>query len=138
MRPPHTPRLQRAFAQGQRLFEEVGCAGCHTPVLELRDTILETGGYDTAPIFIDVAREGEFPKPEPKDGFETAFLVHLYSDLKRHDMGPELASSVGQGNIPATHFLTRSLWGLAETSPYLHDGRAPTLDAAIVAHGSMP
>lgn len=135
MRPPHTPRLQAAFATGQALFEQVGCAECHRPALELRDTILETGGHDTEPVFIDVAREGEYPKPEPKDGFETAFIVHLYSDLKRHDMGPELASSVGQANIPATHFLTRSLWGLAETSPYLHDGRAPTLHEAIVAHG---
>jgi CxxC motif-containing protein (DUF1111 family) len=32
-------------------------------------------------------------------------------------------------------FLTRPLWGLAETAPYLHDGRAPTVHEAIVFHG---
>jgi CxxC motif-containing protein (DUF1111 family) len=31
--------------------------------------------------------------------------------------------------------LTRPLWGLAETAPYLHDGRAPTVHDAIVLHG---
>jgi CxxC motif-containing protein (DUF1111 family) len=32
-------------------------------------------------------------------------------------------------------FLTRPLWGLAETAPYLHDGRAPTVHDAILLHG---
>ena len=31
-------------------------------------------------------------------------------------------------------WLTRSLWGLADTAPYLHDGRAPTVHDAILAH----
>lgn len=31
--------------------------------------------------------------------------------------------------------MTRPLWGVAVTAPYLHDGRAPTLRDAIVAHG---
>jgi len=61
--------------------------------------------------------------------------VRLFSDLKRHDMGSALASPAPQGTIPARMFLTRSLWGLAETAPYLHDGRAPTLHDAIVLHG---
>jgi len=39
------------------------------------------------------------------------------------------------GSIPAQVFLTRPLWGLAESAPYLHDGRAPTVHEAIVLHG---
>src|SRR5262249_46466326 len=62
-------------------------------------------------------------------------LVHLFSDLKRHDMGDALASAAPEGAIPARMFLTRPLWGLAETAPYLHDGRAPTVHDAIVLHG---
>jgi CxxC motif-containing protein (DUF1111 family) len=50
-------------------------------------------------------------------------------------MGPGLASPFPQGTIPAQVFLTRPLWGLAETAPYLHDGRAPTVHDAIVLHG---
>lgn len=32
-------------------------------------------------------------------------------------------------------FLTRNLWGIASSSPYLHDGRATTLTEAILEHG---
>ena len=139
LRPPATVRLQTAFARGQSLFQQVGCAGCHVPTLELADPILVSPSPNPALksdflLTVDVAREGEAPKPEPKDGQQSAFLVHLFSDLKRHEMGPELATS-GQSQIPGSVFLTRPLWGLAETAPYLHDGRAPTVHDAIVAHG---
>src|SRR5207244_4179373 len=68
-------------------------------------------------------------------GYSTSYLVHLFSDLKRHDMGAGLATPAPQGKIPARVFLTRPLWGLAVTAPYLHDGRAPTVHEAIVLHG---
>jgi CxxC motif-containing protein (DUF1111 family) len=32
-------------------------------------------------------------------------------------------------------FLTRPLWGVADTGPWLHDGRATTLTEAILLHG---
>jgi CxxC motif-containing protein (DUF1111 family) len=32
-------------------------------------------------------------------------------------------------------WLTRPLWGVGSTAPYLHDGRASTLEEAIRAHG---
>ena len=50
-------------------------------------------------------------------------------------MGEALATPSAQGTIPARVFLTRPLWGLADTAPYLHDGRAPTVHEAIVLHG---
>jgi len=61
--------------------------------------------------------------------------VMLYSDLKRHEMGPELAEPVDQTGTGASVFLTRPLWGVGSTAPYLHDGRATTLAEAILAHG---
>src|SRR5262249_22425344 len=30
---------------------------------------------------------------------------------------------------------TPPLWGVADSAPYFHDGRAPTLEAAIARHG---
>ena len=51
-------------------------------------------------------------------------------DLKRHDMGPDLAEFDGN-----TMFTTCRLWGVADTAPYLHDGRALTLMEAIEIHG---
>ena len=62
-------------------------------------------------------------------------LISLYGDLKRHDMGPELAETIDDEGIPATVFLTENLWGVGSTAPYLHDGRATTLTEAILAHG---
>ena len=32
-------------------------------------------------------------------------------------------------------FITAKLWGVADTAPYLHDGRAFTLHEAIMMHG---
>jgi len=91
---------------------------------------------DQAAFIIDVAKDGDGPKIEPRyGGYVTSYLVHLFSDLKRHDMGEALATPAPQGTIPARVFLTRPLWGLAETAPYLHDGRAPTVHDAIVLHG---
>ncbi|MEZ4731981.1 MAG: di-heme oxidoredictase family protein [Caldilineaceae bacterium] len=62
-------------------------------------------------------------------------LIPLYGDLKRHDMGPDLAEMIDDEGIPAAVFLTENLWGVGSTAPYLHDGRATTLTEAILAHG---
>jgi hypothetical protein len=136
---PSDPGLIDAWAVGRSHFDEIGCAACHVPTLELEDTTLDARADPDptrATFVIDVAKDGEGPKIEPKyAGDRTPYLVHLYSDLKRHDMGPALATPSAQGTIPARVFLTRPLWGLAETAPYLHDGRAPTVHDAIVLHG---
>ena len=139
MRPPRDPGLLDAFARGRAAFDAAGCATCHVPVLEILDPRLDARDGAEAPLRtfeIDVARDGDGPKVEPKFARpDTPFLVRLFSDLKRHDMGADLASPADEGSIPARQFLTRPLWGLAETAPFLHDGRAPTLDDAIRLHG---
>jgi hypothetical protein len=61
--------------------------------------------------------------------------VQLYGDLKRHDLGPDLAEPVDEAGTGASVFLTRNLWGVGSTAPYLHDGRATTLTEAILEHG---
>jgi hypothetical protein len=92
-RPTHGLKTEAA-QEGQQLFLDLGCAGCHVP--ELRTE------------------------------------VPFYSDLKRHDMGPGLAESAGFELDPL--FITARLWGVADTAPYLHDGRATTLTQAILYH----
>ncbi len=62
-------------------------------------------------------------------------LVPLFSDLLLHDMGDELADNVQMGVATGREFRTQPLWGVVATSPYLHDGRADTLDEAIRMHG---
>lgn len=62
-------------------------------------------------------------------------VARWFTDFKRHDMGPDLSDPSDPLGIGASVFLTRSLAGVGSTGPWLHDGRATTLDAAIRAHG---
>jgi CxxC motif-containing protein (DUF1111 family) len=99
-------------AAGKHLFGTIGCADCHTPNLG--------------------SAEG------------------IYSDLLLHDMGQDLVGggSYGQPPLPRPdgkpgegpspgEWRTPPLWGVADSAPYLHDGRAATLDQAIRLHGGQ-
>ena len=75
--------------------------------------------------------------------------VPLFSDLQTHAMGsclsdptewhgealPPQGTDVNGINTVPDQFLTRPLWGVADTGPWLHDGRARTLLEAILMHG---
>jgi CxxC motif-containing protein (DUF1111 family) len=76
-------------------------------------------------------------------------VVGLYSDLMLHDMGDSLSDPVpaplrssghyygGLGGGPSLAnrlWRTPPLWGVKDTGPYLHDGRAHTIDLAIRMH----
>ena len=124
------------FGQGLALFQGIGCAGCHIPSLQTRGTVLRytfpevdtrpfahtfyTANLAAGPAGFDVTPQGGLDVP-------------LFSDLKRHDMGPGLSESFG--HHLDSEFITARLWGVADTAPYLHDGRATTLTEAILAHG---
>jgi CxxC motif-containing protein (DUF1111 family) len=82
---------------------------------------------------IDLAEQGA--EPRLKRQADGSFRVWLFSDLKRHDMGTQLADAKLDHGLAPSLFLTPPLWGVARSRPYLHDGRAPTLEAAILAHG---
>lgn len=80
--------------------------------------------------------------PQQQDG---SISVPLFSDLKRHKMAGDLTDPSPNGFAQSTdvqgiktrpaEFLTRPLWGVADTGPWLHDGRAMTLKEAILLHG---
>ena len=124
-----------AWADGRTRFTALGCASCHVPSLPLGGTTFvlpsRTGG---AGVSVDLAQDGAEPRlvPGKQDGATRAFL---FSDLKRHDLGDALAEPRADRGVSGRLFLTRPLWGVARSGPYLHDGRAPTLEEAILAHG---
>ena len=108
-------------------------------------------GYDPErPVRFDILVDAQAPRAETHpDG---GAIVRLYGDLKRHHMGPPLADPAGPGPsftanfeplevdgepvlIAPTVFLTPELWGVGNTGPWLHDGRAGTLEEAILLHG---
>ena len=130
--PPRDPELVARWGEGAVLFETTGCADCHRVDLVLKDITWEEWPDTTVgpPHVVNLLTDGEQPRGSQ--------LVKLFSDLKRHAMGEELADphddESGSG-LPRDVFLTRPLWGLAETAPYLHDGRAATIPEAILAHG---
>jgi hypothetical protein len=89
--------------------------------------------------------------PEPRALSETeprlpasgqSIEVPLFSDLRRHRMGKGLKERFGQTTdvaglvVPGDEFLTRPLWGVGDTGPWLHDGRAQSLEEAILLHRS--
>lgn len=129
--PPHDPGLRLRWSNGQTLFEEVGCAYCHRPELLLVNYYWDEYSDTTnaSPITLHLFVDGDQPRGTAR--------IKLFSDLKRHDMGEGLADRHPdmEGGIPQSVFITRPLWGLAETAPYLHDGRAATIPEAILAHG---
>lgn len=140
VRPPKDPGLLALFGEGSLLFEEVGCGECHRPMLELGQPVLQVAPKElryaeSSAIAINVATDGEHPKIDPVFADRSSYRVRLFSDLRRHDMGERLTSGYKQGHLSKSTFLTRPLWGLADTAPYLHDGRAPTVHDAIVWHG---
>ncbi len=129
--PPHDPGLRDRWARGSARFDAIGCAECHRRELVLTSPVW--GEYsdttDGPPVTVNLLLDGDQPRSSAR--------VQLFSDLRRHDMGAELADphEVAAGEPQPDAFLTRPLWGVAESPPYLHDGRAATLVEAILAHG---
>jgi len=93
-------------ASGALVFREVGCAVCHVP------------SY----------KSGQSPVAALANK-----TVNLYSDLLLHDMG-KLGDGIADPQASMAEMRTAPLWGLRLRDRYLHDGRASTLDMAILAH----
>jgi CxxC motif-containing protein (DUF1111 family) len=119
------PAEQKNIAQvkaGETAFKSIGCTVCHMPKL------------------------GEV------DG--------IYSDLLLHDMGPQLADAdaytvfVGdlsqaeglpgagrdradKGAASVREWRTPPLWGIRDSGPYMHDGRAASVAQAIALHAGQ-
>jgi CxxC motif-containing protein (DUF1111 family) len=113
--PPARGPLTAPVLRGEVVFESLGCAACHVPSLT-------TGPSPIAPL--------------------DRVAVPLYSDLLLHDLGPGLADGRPDGDANGSEWRTAPLWGLRLVPEflggrefYLHDGRALTLDEAILWHG---
>jgi CxxC motif-containing protein (DUF1111 family) len=101
--------------RGKEVFMQSDCGKCHMPTLK-------TGQSDIEPL-----------------SFKT---FHPYTDLLLHDMGPGLDDGYTEGSALTAEWRTPALWGLglsknSQGGQYflLHDGRAHSIDAAIMMHG---
>ncbi|MGF1680180.1 hypothetical protein L4D78_02790 [Photobacterium minamisatsumaniensis] len=78
----------------------------------------------------DVVNLGNFKKH-----IDGRTIVNIFSDLKRHDLGLDVAEDVDEKGTGESVFITQPLWGAGSTPPYMHDGRSPTIADAIMHHG---
>jgi hypothetical protein len=131
-----TPTL--ASIRGLQAFLTVGCANCHKPIhetqarrLPLRFPENSLDADENAYRLINLAAA-----PADFDQNELGGItVQMFADLKRHDMGASLAEDFAAAHDQRNReFTTARLWGVADTAPYLHDGRATSLAEAILMH----
>jgi CxxC motif-containing protein (DUF1111 family) len=106
-----TPGGATSIANGNSLFNSIGCEICHTPVIKSTQPSSITPSLGSTP-------------------------VAAFSDLEIHHMGTGLADNVSQGSAGGDQFRTAPLWGLGQRIFLLHDGRTTNLLAAIQAHSS--
>lgn len=120
---PQPAPLSSSAIHGKQLFNELGCALCHT------------ASFRTPGVANPSAPSEEIG---PKTVALRGQTVNLYSDLLVHHMGATLADNVVQGNAGPDEFRTTPLWGLGQRLYFLHDGRTPDLMTAIQDHFSFP
>ncbi len=133
---PRVRNLGPGAVIGFETFVDIGCAECHRPVMKTRSRSLplahpEVATDPSANIYLEIDLVDVGFKKAPGGGL----FVPLFADLKRHKMGPRLAETFERGELANDEFTTARLWGIADTAPYLHDGRATTLFQAIEFHG---
>ena len=107
--------LERAeVRRGKLLFSQLNCSSCHYPTFT-------TGTHEIAAL--------------------SNQLIYPYTDLLLHDMGAGLADNRPSYRASGQEWRTPPLWGvgLAQVvnprATFLHDGRAKTLEEAILWHG---
>jgi len=129
-RPSGTEEAKHLDA-GHAAFASVGCAGCHAPKVGnvvgiFSDLLL----HDMGP---ELGDEGSYS--EGSDDDEPL--------VPRIGVAEAGAQPVQPGTVKAPKGATRRewrtppLWGFRDSGPYLHDGRAQTLEQAVAMHGGQ-
>lgn len=100
---------------GKQVFLNISCGKCHTPQLQ------------TGPSSIAALDKKTFAP---------------YTDFLLHDMGPALDDKYTEGTALTPEWRTPALWGLglsknSQGGEYhlLHDGRAKSIEQAVLMHG---
>ncbi|MCY4381122.1 MAG: thiol oxidoreductase [Proteobacteria bacterium] len=106
---------QQQILAGENIFYEIGCESCH------RAHYKTSSNYSLKHL--------------------SSQEIFLYSDLLLHDMGPGLDDGYHEPHAYSYEWRTPPLWGLGYTklinpkAGFLHDGRAQTIEEAILWHG---
>jgi CxxC motif-containing protein (DUF1111 family) len=127
-REPANSKEAEYLQAGQELFASVGCATCHTPDLgEAKGLYSDLLVHDMGADLVDTGEYGSFT-PVPDSAEE------VVEELATTDEG-EQKSELRVVGATRQEWRTPPLWGCRDSAPYLHDGRAETLEQAIAFHG---
>lgn len=106
--------LEEDIISGGKTFKTIGCANCHQPEFVTGKHSIEALSYQR---------------------------IAPYTDLLLHDMGDGLSDNRRDFQASGRDWRTRALWGIGLTKTinarggFLHDGRAATIEEAILWHG---
>jgi CxxC motif-containing protein (DUF1111 family) len=127
---PTTASEAQAIRLGQATFDRIGCAACHRPVLgRITGIYSDLMLHDTGDsLSSDGAYASQFPDSadDPRSRADASF-----------PSGRDAFAGGPPSPTPASRreWRTPPLWGVRDSGPYLHDGRAETLEQAIALHG---
>jgi len=109
------PRNETKHDAGRQLFEEIKCTSCHI---------------------------SEWTTPISDIAVLSNEIIHPYTDLLLHDMGAALDDNYTEGIATTSEWRTPPLWGIglskdSQGGTYflMHDGRASSIEEAILLHG---
>ncbi|MDR3638054.1 MAG: di-heme oxidoredictase family protein [Isosphaeraceae bacterium] len=115
--PPGDMKQERTLKAGATTFRAIGCAHCHVPKLGKVDGLYsDLLLHDMSPLLADTGFYGVFTASDPAPA------------PKRGPNGKPAGANVQEWRTPP-------LWGLRDSYPYMHDGRAETIEQAIAFHG---
>lgn len=110
--------------RGAQIFQQANCTGCHQPKLT-------TSAHPGV-----LAPSGNVAIPAVENQ-----IIYPFTDMLLHDMGEGLADHRPDFLANGREWKTRPLWGIGLTptvnllAGYLHDGRARSLEEAVLWHG---
>ena len=154
---PTDPAVREAIRIGAQRFRQIGCASCHIPALPLVNkgwVYSDPSPYnpsddmqegDAPSIAVDLTSK-QLPGPRLQVASDGVVWVPVFTDLKLHNItnGPsdpnsEQLNQSAQAGSDAffagnQEFITRKLWGVGNSGPYMHHGKFTTTREAILAH----
>ena len=145
---PEVEARRALVIEGQKLFKQVGCIQCHVEDLGparsiYSDLLLHDMGPGLgdpvlampSPNQVSSVQPAPLPPGQSRGGYSGGFSPGGLAS-RRQTSGMELSRKLDP--LPedlSQEWRTPPLWGMADSAPYLHDGRAETVLEAIVWHG---
>ncbi|MCA9071199.1 MAG: hypothetical protein KDA84_19865 [Planctomycetaceae bacterium] len=139
---PKDKEAAKIIKQGQELFTSVGCAVCHKQDLgeakgiysdlllhDMGSQLQASGSYGIPLVPEEFDPTADEPEAQTDRGTTGEADPNTTTQTTGRPQPSKLkAATSGEWRTPP-------LWGLRDSAPYMHDGRAATLEQAIALHG---